>query len=291
MCSSDRTALAGGCALLLLLVVGVGATAQLQRLWSEEVPRRLQAVLQRTEEVLRCLQSCCAEGYADLFAQPSPAVPLQWTYRDGRLVNLPVSLLVEGDIIALRPGAAAPAELRGVQEEQHVVLSPLDSCRPRPHNLLRPQLFRVIGTPAVDSTQRCLELGQRWPATVLDNERYALQSLLERAGARAVPQVWHRGPSLFCSYRRCGGWSAAASPASATRPASSTDWAPSALPSPFISVTRTHAPRGEPAPSARVPACVHVCAPVLCRADKQGVLSWPSPNPEKVLFFSQSAGS
>lgn len=60
-------------------------------------------------------QACCAEGCAELFCQPSPAVSLQWTYRDGHLVNLPVILLVEGDIIALRPGAEAPTELRGIQ--------------------------------------------------------------------------------------------------------------------------------------------------------------------------------
>lgn len=30
---------------------------------------------------------------------------------------------------------------------------------------------------------------------------------------------------------------------------------------------------------------------VLCCVDKQGILSWPSPNPEKILFFSKSASS
>ncbi|XP_046898249.1 transmembrane protein 94-like [Hypomesus transpacificus] len=30
-----------------------------------------------------------------------------------------------------------------------------------------------------------------------------------------------------------------------------------------------------------------VCVEVLCCVDKQGVLSWPSPNPDKVLFFSK----
>ncbi|RXN30570.1 transmembrane 94-like protein [Labeo rohita] len=30
---------------------------------------------------------------------------------------------------------------------------------------------------------------------------------------------------------------------------------------------------------------------VLCCVDKQGILSWPSPNPEKILFFSKSTSS
>ncbi|XP_042619756.1 transmembrane protein 94-like [Cyprinus carpio] len=30
---------------------------------------------------------------------------------------------------------------------------------------------------------------------------------------------------------------------------------------------------------------------VLCCVDKQGILSWPSPNPENILFFSKSTSS
>lgn len=73
----------------------------------------------------------------DLFIPSLPAVSLQWTYRDGRLVNLPVSLLVEGDIICLRPGSEAPTELRGIQvsriwhsEVYFKILYPLDSIPP-----------------------------------------------------------------------------------------------------------------------------------------------------------------
>lgn len=36
--------------------------------------------------------------------------------------------------------------------------------------------------------------------------------------------------------------------------------------------------------------CVYVFQ-VLCCVDKQGILSWPSPNPEKILFFSKSTSS
>lgn len=47
-----------------------------------------------------------------LFSQ----VSLQWTYRDGHIVNLPWALLVRGDVIVIRPGQSAPAacvELHG----------------------------------------------------------------------------------------------------------------------------------------------------------------------------------
>lgn len=45
----------------------------------------------------------------------TPSWSLHWAYRDGHLVNLPVSLLVEGDIIALRPGQESFASLRGIK--------------------------------------------------------------------------------------------------------------------------------------------------------------------------------
>ncbi len=37
--------------------------------------------------------------------------------------------------------------------------------------------------------------------------------------------------------------------------------------------------------------CVCYVFHVLRCVDKQGVLSWPSPNPEKILFFSKSTSS
>lgn len=57
--------------------------------------------------------------YPDLYTPTSPSWSLHWTYRDSQLVNLPVSLLVEGDIIALRPGQEAFASLRGIKVKKH----------------------------------------------------------------------------------------------------------------------------------------------------------------------------
>lgn len=35
--------------------------------------------------------------------------------------------------------------------------------------------------------------------------------------------------------------------------------------------------------------CLLCVLQVLCCVDKQGILSWSSPNPEKILFFSKSS--
>lgn len=53
--------------------------------------------------------------YPDLHMPYAPSWSLHWAYRDGHLVNLPVNLLVEGDVIALRPGQESFASLRGIK--------------------------------------------------------------------------------------------------------------------------------------------------------------------------------
>ena len=49
-----------------------------------------------------------SENYPHLCSPQSPCLTLQWTYRDGEVVNLPWALLVAGDIIVMKPGQQAP---------------------------------------------------------------------------------------------------------------------------------------------------------------------------------------
>ncbi|XP_066546024.1 transmembrane protein 94-like [Amia ocellicauda] len=354
--NSDGTALAGSVALLLLLALSLAALAWQQHLRREEMPNRVKALIQEIHEVLNQPQMSWMESYVSLFSPCSDAVSLQWTYRDGRLVNLPVSLLVEGDIIALRPGTAAPTALRGIQEEEHVVLSrgdvfshlssppsPLDSDRPRPHSLLHPQLFRVTKTPAIETVQQCLELGQWRPVTVLDNERFTAQRLLERGltplllvRATAQPDSYYSPCPAHHSYsftrvlllmvnlaryflgaHSVGPWPVPLLqlPVNGVLPL---------LPLAFPLLWQQACVHGE------VQVLSHLGAPVqgwrekcrriwrhcvgllcgkalalsyttsllhslgsvtvLCCVDKQGILSWPTPSPEKILFFSRPSG-
>ena len=64
--------------------------------------------------VLECARtlSWSSANFISLHAPLSPCVSLQWTVRDGEIVNMPWSLLVEGDVILLRPGQAAPSKCR-----------------------------------------------------------------------------------------------------------------------------------------------------------------------------------
>ncbi|KAG2455764.1 TMM94 protein, partial [Polypterus senegalus] len=212
---------------------------------------------------LPCPASCGDVHYPDLLTPPSQSISLQWTYRDGCLVNLPVSLLVKGDIVVLRPGQEAPTSLRGLQEKEHVVLergdifchfssppSPLDGDKPCSHHVLQPQPFRVTKTPIVESVQRYLELGDQRPVSVLDNERFTAQTILEKVVA---PLVLVNGilPLL-----------------------------PLTFPLLWLLLSLYGA--------ARVLRQVKK-PPVLCCVDKQGILSFPEPSVDKVLFFTRNS--
>lgn len=50
------------------------------------------------------------KNYPDLCMPISPCITLQWCFRDGKLVNLPWSLLVPGDVILLQPSQKIVAE-------------------------------------------------------------------------------------------------------------------------------------------------------------------------------------
>ncbi|GAA6075532.1 transmembrane protein 94-like [Tachysurus ichikawai] len=331
--NSDGTSLISGCALLLLLLADIVAMAALQQLKMSEMPHRVETLLNTLQDFLLHPPSDWLKETEDLFVPSLPAVSLQWTYRDGRLINLPVSLLVEGDIISLRPGSEAPTELRGIQEEEHVILSqsdvfshlssppsPLDQERSRPHRLLQPKLFRVTQTPAVEVVQRCLELSQHRPVSVLDNERFTVQTLLERGPAPlalmallvlntlryilGAPGVgpWHvtllqlpvngilpllplTFPLLWFLVGIYG----------EVRVLLHMDPQPTALWEVWKQTCRKYVSVlfGRSSALCHTASLLHNLGSVtvLCCVDKQGILSWPSPNPEKILFFSTSLSS
>jgi magnesium-transporting ATPase (P-type) len=55
------------------------------------------------------------KNYPDLFMPMSPCITLQWCYRDGKLVNLPWALLVDGDVIVLQPAQKVVADCRMIE--------------------------------------------------------------------------------------------------------------------------------------------------------------------------------
>ncbi|ROI62438.1 Transmembrane protein 94 [Anabarilius grahami] len=139
--------------------------------------------------------------------------------------------------------------------------------------------------------KRCLELSQHRPVSVLDNERFTVQSLLERGPAPFVlvngvlPLLPLTFPLLWvfvcmngeaCVLLQMGSESA--------------DWWELWK----LTCKKCYSVFwGQTSTLCHTASLLHSLGSVtvLCCVDKQGILSWPSPNPEKILFFSKSASS
>ncbi|KAJ3608414.1 hypothetical protein NHX12_025461 [Muraenolepis orangiensis] len=179
-----------GAVLTLLVVLGLlcchgsqprgSSGIELERLKSSEMVRRLKNIISKLDDYLAAGvgEALCWPPalYPDLYTPSSPAWSLHWTYRDSQLVNLPVSLLVEGDV-----------------EDQHIVLEPGDRFPPfspppspranekrAPQNPQQHRLFRVVRTPVLDSVRNSLELGLSRPITAMDNERFTVQLVMAK---------------------------------------------------------------------------------------------------------------
>jgi len=104
---------------------------------------------------------------------------LQWTYRDGRLISLPWILLVEGDMILLRPGREAPCRCRAVNESTEFVAGQKyllkevreDENEPEIVEAFQPLLCQVTETPLRASLRIGLRAKER-PVGTFDNELF-----------------------------------------------------------------------------------------------------------------------
>ncbi|KAB0400688.1 hypothetical protein E2I00_008313, partial [Balaenoptera physalus] len=275
------------------------------RLKRREVERRLRGIIDQIQDALRDGKEIkwLDAMYPDLHMPFAPSWSLHWAYRDGHLVNLPVSLLVEGDIIALRPGQESFASLRGIKGSPEYSITSF--CR------------------------WCLDMALSRPVTALDNERFTVQSVMLHY---AVPVVLVReaGPHRAGGGPGNGGawgpdsderagflitnalrfmlnapgvttwqytllqlqahtlFSAQLAKFSEDTLSSYTEAVSSqemlrCIWGHFLRVIQGASPT-----LSHSSSLLHSLGSVtvLCCVDKQGVLSWPNPSPETVLFFS-----
>lgn len=318
-------------ALLLLFLLNLLLVGRQERLKRSEMVRRLKAIITQLSDYL---SGCVGEArwspslYPDLYTPISPSWSLHWTYRDSQLVNLPVSLLVEGDIIALRPGQEAFASLRGIKDDEHIVLEPGDLFppfspppSPRANDKRAPQtpqqhrLFRVVRTPVLDTVRNSLELALSRPVTVLDNERFTVQSVITKLVCPVVlvafllvntVRYFCDAPSLtpacfnFFQLQVMGVlpilpllfpvmWVLLNAFGEARVLAEFSRASPAGLE--MLRCVWRHLVgvlKGESQTLCYTSSLLHTLGSVtvLCCVDKQGILSWPNPSPETVLFFS-----
>lgn len=89
--------------IIFLLLVNVTLEIYDNKFRHQEIPNRVRSVLENLKKEQKNLV-WTTEHYADQYSPFSPCITLQWTYRDGKIVNLPWALLVKGDIIVVKPG-------------------------------------------------------------------------------------------------------------------------------------------------------------------------------------------
>lgn len=328
---SSGIELVNAAALLFLFLLNLLLIGRQERLKRSEMVWRLKGIITQLSDYL---SGCVGDVrwslslYPDLYTPSSPSWSLHWTYRDSQLVNLPVSLLVEGDIIALRPGQEAFASLKGIKDDEHIVLEPGDLFPPfspppspranekkGPQNPQHHRLFRVLRTPVLDAVRNSLELALSRPVTVLDNERFTVQSVITKLACPVVVvmfllvntiRYFCDAPSLtpacynFFQLQVMGVlpilpllfpimWVLVNAFGEARVLAEFSRVSPVGLE--MLRCVWRHLVgilKGESQTLNYTSSLLHNLGSVtvLCCVDKQGILSWPNPSPETVLFFS-----
>ncbi|XP_073833778.1 transmembrane protein 94-like protein l(2)k05819 isoform X4 [Musca autumnalis] len=148
-----------------------------------EVYRKTRLILDdiRLAEVELCSdwQPC---NYPHNCCPLSPCVSLQWTYRDGVIVNLPWALLVKGDYIVMRPGHITPGpctELNGKRSfNAHEIYGVTHSEPPPLKPIARIPLPDMVccleSTPYLNNLRLILENCSKRPPTIYNQQRYLL---------------------------------------------------------------------------------------------------------------------
>ncbi|XP_014222685.1 transmembrane protein 94 [Trichogramma pretiosum] len=147
-----------------------------------EILSRVKHVAQQIE-VAKSICYWKLEHYPHLYSPLSPCITLQYTYRDGQMVNLPWALLVAGDIIVIRPGQQAPGYCTPFEDSDGPVLHaheiyspPLPTgdvfSSPQPRVPLRNQRYKLQETPYLTSLRLALDQALDRPVTCFNRERH-----------------------------------------------------------------------------------------------------------------------
>ncbi|XP_013112237.2 transmembrane protein 94 isoform X1 [Stomoxys calcitrans] len=169
--------------LLAILSLDLFVVIRENNLRRTEVYRKTRQILDdlrvAEEELCSDWQAC---NYPHNCCPMSPCVSLQWTYRDGVIVNLPWALLVKGDYIVLRPGHITPGpctEVNGKrkfsdQEIYGVLQADTPPMKPVARIPLPDMVCILETTPFLNNLKLILENCAKRPATIYNQQRYLL---------------------------------------------------------------------------------------------------------------------
>ncbi|KAK2583635.1 hypothetical protein KPH14_009573 [Odynerus spinipes] len=148
-----------------------------------EIPNRVRVLLKQLENAhARCKWD--HENYPHLCTPLSPCLTLQWTYRDGQIVNLPWALLVVGDIIVMKPGQQSPGYCVPYDDPDGTVLHAREVYSPQVHSVneifstpqarlpLKNKLYKLQETPYLTNLRMALDQALDRPVTYHNRKRY-----------------------------------------------------------------------------------------------------------------------
>ncbi|XP_014257141.1 transmembrane protein 94 isoform X3 [Cimex lectularius] len=172
-----------------ILVIAIGIFNIFLICWENqlrqnEIPERINSLLQFINE---CKERCVwrHDNYPHLCSPYSPCITLQWTYRDGKLVNLPWALLCRGDVIILRPGQPAPGNCYHVDNIRMFLSSGEIYSPPQKHDHITMPTARVPfsnkrfvlqETPLIRNIKEVLEASKKKNITCYDRQRDLIMS-------------------------------------------------------------------------------------------------------------------
>lgn len=169
---------------LVLLLINVLLEVYDNKLRHQEIPHKIQTVLENLKKEKQQFK-WTQENYADLYTPFSPCITLQWTYRDGEIVNLPWALLVKGDIVLIRPGQISPGYCEALEKQtefpllhaKEVYAPSLQNANevfstPKYRKPLEPKKYRLLETPYLNNLKIFLEQALDRPVSQLNQQRH-----------------------------------------------------------------------------------------------------------------------
>ncbi|KAF5269581.1 hypothetical protein FQR65_LT05919 [Abscondita terminalis] len=183
-----------GVLIILLLIANISLGLRDNKLRHTEISRRIQGILDKINYYQTGGIMWEPDNYPNLLLPYSPCITLQWTYRDGHLVNLPWALLVQDDIILVRPGQISPGYCEALDKNsEYLLLHAKEVYGPSLQNAneffstpkyrkpLENKKYRLLETPYLNNLKITLDQALDRPITVQNQQRHFIMiKIIER---------------------------------------------------------------------------------------------------------------
>ncbi|XP_076391108.1 transmembrane protein 94-like protein l(2)k05819 isoform X1 [Megachile rotundata] len=174
-----------GLTVCFLVVINFILVVSDNKLRHKEIPYRVRILLDQLE-VAKNICQWDPENYPHLCSPLSPCLTLQWTYRNGHIVNLPWALLVAGDIIVMKPGQQAPGYCIPYNDGDGPILHAREVYCPQVHSAneifstpqaripLKNKIYKLQETPYLMNLRMALDQALDRPVTYHNRKRHLL---------------------------------------------------------------------------------------------------------------------